>query len=318
VTARARNAPLSLELLIRTPFDPGRSHSARTVCPWHTHKANTPTSRGCGNGRWLRRQGYSLRQIRDELHVHNKAILQRLVEGEPPPEWTKRPRAKDDLRERARELRKQGWTYNQIQAELGCSKSSVSLWVRDLPSPERRRPDMSAPQRGVQRAMEQRAIAREALRHNAFSEIDPLTSRELFLIGVGLYWSEGAKAKPGSHRRVIFVNSDPNMIKVFLAWLDLLGVEPERRRFSVNIHESADVPGAEVYWAKQVGVEVDDLLKTSLKKHNPKTNRTNTGADYHGCLRVAVLKSAELHRRIEGWWYGIVGAVAAADLANRT
>ncbi|NUS28697.1 MAG: hypothetical protein HOV92_31375, partial [Streptomyces sp.] len=45
----------------------------------------------------LRRQGYSLRQIRDELQVHNKETLQRLVEGEPPPEWTKRPRAKDDL-----------------------------------------------------------------------------------------------------------------------------------------------------------------------------------------------------------------------------
>lgn len=67
----------------------------------------------------LRRAGYSLRRIRDELQVHNKEILQRLVQGEPPPEWTKRPRAKDDLRESARELRRQGWTYNQIQAELG-------------------------------------------------------------------------------------------------------------------------------------------------------------------------------------------------------
>lgn len=84
----------------------------------------------------LRRHGYSLRQIRDELQVHNKETLQRLVESEPPPEWTKRPRAKDDLRKRARELRTPGWTYGQIQAELGCSKSSVSLWVRDPPTPE--------------------------------------------------------------------------------------------------------------------------------------------------------------------------------------
>jgi hypothetical protein len=50
----------------------------------------------------LRRAGLSLRQIREELQVHNKEILQRLVEGEPPPEWTKRPNAKDDLRDRAR------------------------------------------------------------------------------------------------------------------------------------------------------------------------------------------------------------------------
>lgn len=87
----------------------------------------------------LRREGLSLRQIRDRLHVDNNDILNRLLEGEPPPEWTKRPRAKDDLRERARELRAEGMTYDQIQVELGCSKSSISLWVRDLPKPERQR-----------------------------------------------------------------------------------------------------------------------------------------------------------------------------------
>ncbi|BDE39891.1 hypothetical protein SLITK23_31360 [Streptomyces lividans] len=86
----------------------------------------------------LRRAGYSLRQIRDELKVFNNDILSQLVKGEPPPEWTKRPRAKDDLRAKARELRLQGWTYDQIETELGCSRSSVSLWVRDLPKPEPR------------------------------------------------------------------------------------------------------------------------------------------------------------------------------------
>jgi hypothetical protein len=266
----------------------------------------------------LRRAGYSLRQIRDELQVRNKETLQRLVEGEPPPKWTKRPRAKDDLRERARELRQQGWTYNRIQAELGCSKSSVSLWVRDLPSPERPRPDTAPARRGAQRAVQNRTAARAELQGRAYAEIGLVSDRELFLIGVGLYWSEGSKAKPGSNRRVIFVNSDANMIKLFLAWLDLLDVEPDHRRFSVNIHESADVTTAEAYWADQVGIQTDDLLKTSLKRHNPKTNRTNVGEGYHGCLRVAVLKSADLHRRIEGWWYGIVGAACPGDLSNRT
>lgn len=79
----------------------------------------------------LRREGLSRRQIRDRLHVDNNDILNRLLEGEPPPAWTKRPNAKDDLRDRARELRLQGWTYDRIQLELGCAKSSISLWVRD-------------------------------------------------------------------------------------------------------------------------------------------------------------------------------------------
>jgi hypothetical protein len=40
---------------------------------------------------------------------------------------------------------------------------------------------------------------------------------------------------------------------------------------------------------------------TSLKRHNPKTNRKSVGADYHGCLRVTVHRSSALYRGIEGW-----------------
>ncbi len=87
----------------------------------------------------LRREGLSRRQIRDRLHVDNNDLLNRLLEGEPAPEWTKRPHAKDDVRAKARELRLQGMTYDQIQVELGCSKGSISLWVRDLPKPQRKR-----------------------------------------------------------------------------------------------------------------------------------------------------------------------------------
>ena len=29
--------------------------------------------------------------------------------------------------------------------------------------------------------------------------------------------------------------------------------------------------------------------------------RKNTGDDYHGCLRIDVLRSASLYRKIEGW-----------------
>jgi transcriptional regulator with XRE-family HTH domain len=230
--------------------------------------------------------------------------------GEPPPQWTKRPNAKDDLRERARELRGQGWTYNEIQAELGCSKSSVSLWVRDLPHPEPRctpeeqRARMNA---GLARLRAEQDQVREETKRAAAADIGKLSDRELFLVGVGLYWAEGAKDKPYSRReQVLFVNSDPGMISVFLAWLDLLQVERERLRFRVMIHESADVPGAEHYWADHVGADGGSFNKTTLKKHNPKTVRKNVGDTYRGCLVIYVLQSADLYRRIEGAWYGIV------------
>ncbi|MEU9247094.1 hypothetical protein [Streptomyces sp. NPDC048385] len=259
----------------------------------------------------LRRTGLSRRQIRDRLHVHNNDILNRLLEGEPPPEWTKRPNAKDDLRERARELRLQGWTYNQIQAELGCSKSSVSLWVRDLPrqepkcTPEEQRARMNA---GLARFHASRDLERTATKQEAAASIGDLSDRELFIAGVALYWAEGSKDKPHRRTEVLqFINSDPNVIKLFLGWLDLLEVTRDRLSLRVSIHETADVRAAEEFWAGVAGVEVSAFSKATLKRHNPRTVRKNTGDSYHGCLTIYVRQSADLYRRMEGAWYGIVG-----------
>ncbi|MFJ7341541.1 hypothetical protein ACIQU3_14765 [Streptomyces sp. NPDC101110] len=263
----------------------------------------------------LRRQGLSLRQIRDELRIYNNDILNRLVKGEPPPAWTKRPNAKDDLRERARELRLQGWTYDQIEVELGCSRSSVSLWVRDLPKPEpkyTREQQLALMQAGLVRLRATQDEERERVKEAASQEVGQLTDRELFLTGVALYWAEGAKSKPYDRReRVVFVNSDPGVIQVYLAWLDLLGVDRERLRFRVLIHESADVDAAHRHWADVAGVDTSVFAKPTLKKHNPKTVRKNTGDDYHGCLVVTVARGAELYNRIEGWWSGIVAHAEA-------
>ncbi|MBQ0987259.1 hypothetical protein KBZ10_22605 [Streptomyces sp. F63] len=261
----------------------------------------------------LRREGLSRRQIRDRLKVHNNNLLNRLLDGEPPLEWTKRPNAKDDLRAAAREMRARGMTYDEIQLELGCPKSSISLWVRDLPKPERppRTPveASAAAKKSREAALHQRNFERWQTKLSAANEIGNLSRRELFLVGVGLYWAEGAKDKPYDRReKIVFVNSDPDMVSTFLAWLDLLGVTPGRRRYTVNIHESADVGRAEHFWLERTGATPDQFGKTALKKHSPKTTRRNTGADYHGCLAIRVNDSADLYRRVEGWWYGIVVA----------
>ncbi|WP_406861375.1 hypothetical protein ABZO31_13290 [Streptomyces sp. HUAS MG47] len=268
----------------------------------------------------LRREGLSLRQIHDRLKVFNNDLLHRLVKGEPPPAWTKRPNAKDDLRTKARELRLQGLTYDQIQLELGCSKSSISLWVRDLPKPPRRTRERASEiaKRGWEPTLRRREEERRNAKEAAAAQIGELSDRELMIAGVCLYWAEGTKDKPHARReRVTFVNSDPTMIRTFVRWLDLVGIEPERRTFYVMVHENADVRAAEQHWADLVSIDVSELGKTTLKRHNPKTVRKNVGEDYRGCLVVRVRNSADLYRRIEGAWCGIVGAASAPDHQNR-
>jgi hypothetical protein len=96
------------------------------------------------------------------------------------------------------------------------------------------------------------------------------------------------------------------VITIFLAWLDLLGIERERLRGHVVIHETADVGGAERCWGELTGLDASAFRKTTLKRHNPKTVRMNTGQTYRGCLAINVLQGCDFYRRIEGWWAAIV------------
>ena len=74
----------------------------------------------------LRRAGKSRRQIKEIAGPMSNSTLDDALRGEPPPEWTRRPNAKDDLRASARELRTQGMDYEEIAEALSISKGSVS------------------------------------------------------------------------------------------------------------------------------------------------------------------------------------------------
>jgi transcriptional regulator with XRE-family HTH domain len=258
----------------------------------------------------LRRAGKSRREIKELLAITSNWALNEVLRGEPPPARNFRPNAKDNARANSRELRKQGLSYNEIAAKLGVSKSSISLWVRDLPRPEFRPMDYETfrerQSAGVRRwwAAERqiRETQREVARAAAAAEIGQLNDREVLIAGAIAYWCEGAKNKP--YRRsdqVIFMNSDPALVTFFLRFLDAAGIERDRLRCTVSIHESADVAAAQQFWQRVTGLEATQFRRPALKKHNPRTVRKNTGTDYHGCLRMDVLCGTSLYRKIEGW-----------------
>jgi len=256
----------------------------------------------------LRRDGRSRREIKEILGPMSNSTLNDALQGVPPPDWTRRPNAKDELRAAARDLRSQGLDYEEIAGELGVAKGSVSLWVRDMPvhprlSYEECRKRSAA---GSRRYWEAERKVREAHRNSeriaAATEIGELTDREILISGALTYWCEGAKSKP--HRRserVIFINSDPALIRFFLRFLEVDGIARRDLILRVHIHETADVEGAQRFWLELTGAEPSQLRDPVLKRHNPKTVRKNVGDTYHGCLRIDVRRSGELYRKIEGW-----------------
>lgn len=255
----------------------------------------------------LRRAGKSRREIKQILGVGN-STLDRALRGEPPPQWTRRPRAKDDLHAKARDLRARGYIYVEIAAELGVSKSSVSLWTRDLPRVgrigyEEIRKRNAA---GVSEYWRAEGLRREARRQAAgeaaAAEIGALSDREILIAGAVAYWCEGSKSKPYRRKdRITFINSDPGLIELFLRFLAVAGVTPDRLICRLCIHESADVTAAQKFWLDVTGVPETQFRRPTLKRHNPRTVRKNTGPAYHGCLVISVRQSAELYRHVEGW-----------------
>lgn len=272
----------------------------------------------------LRLAGYSRRESGLALGMSGRGSVQRWLEGVPVPESLRRARAKDDLRERARAMRREGASYREIVKELGVSISSCSLWLRDIElTPEQRQRLFARGQAGREvtaaklRARRERKVA--ALKAEASAQIGAVSRRDLFIAGVIAYWAEGAKAKPWyPSAGMQFCNSDPGMIKLYLRWLDLLEIEEDRRVYRIAIHERADICAATRFWADLVGVPEERFRRPTLKRHNPKTVRRKVGTDYVGCLTITVLRGLEMNRRIAGWFEGIVESMGASVNAAST
>ena len=85
----------------------------------------------------LRREGKSRREIKAILGPMSNSTLNEFPPGRAAARLDAPSECEGRTARKARDLRAQGLDYDEIAASLGVSKSSVSLWVRDLPTPPR-------------------------------------------------------------------------------------------------------------------------------------------------------------------------------------
>lgn len=231
-------------------------------------------------------------------------------------------RGKPELKIRAIELRRQGNTYSEILKVIPVAKSTLSLWFHDVGLAEHQK------QRITQKRIEGQkkgAAARRSIRINAQNdiwskakdEVGAISRRELWLLGIALYWAEGSKEKEWSvGHGVVFSNSDPRMIRVFLAWVAEF-VEPDNREpaFSIYLHMTKAhlIGDVRKFWSRETGLPASRFSKVCFKKGNVATNRKNIGLLYNGLLRVRITRGSILLRKIEGWVRGIDADIAGSS-----
>jgi len=195
--------------------------------------------------------------------------------------------------QQARQLRRAGLPLAEIAAALGVSKSSVSLWVRDVEfagparSPTRgRRREPNALQRRKQGEIE-RLLA------EGWARVGRLSEREFLIAGVALYAGEGTK-RDGAVR---FANSDPRMIVFFCFWLRrFFEVDESRLRIRLYLHEGLDLAATIAYWSALTGVPPSQFGKPYRAVPDPSIRRAK---HVHGCVTVSYSCSAT-HRSVMG------------------
>jgi len=119
-------------------------------------------------------------------------------------------------------LRKRGHSYSEILKEVPVAKSTLSLWLRSVGLSKRQEQRLTekkfaAALKGAQMRRKLRLTITEEIKNEAKDEIGSISNRDLWLIGIILYWAEGAKQKEHNpSQKVKFSNSDPKAIKIFL------------------------------------------------------------------------------------------------------
>lgn len=211
---------------------------------------------------------------------------------------------RNDRKNAAVQLRLKGHSIKSIAKELGAAQSSVSLWTREvkltLEQTERLRTNMHSPEsieKRRQARLKSEAIKRAIIIDGARAEVKSLTKRELWLIGIALYWGEGAKT--GS--TVQLSNGDPRIIVLILRFFrEVCNVDESKLRAGIHIHEHLDTQAAEKYW--HTITEIGKFYKT-YNKPNKSSKGTRNSLPY-GVCDVYVL-DARLFWKIKGWTEGI-------------
>ncbi len=223
--------------------------------------------------------------------------------------------SKHHLHTKAILLRRQGMTYSEIRAIIPVAKSTLSLWFHDVGLAEYQKQRITekriaGQKNAVQSRRVQRASLQKSLWLNSGAEIGQLSKRELWLIGVALYWGEGTKEKTWrTGTQCVFSNSDPRMIQVYLAWLRVcVEVLKDDIFFEIYVHKNklSNVENIKIFWSNTTGFPVSFFQRVYLKKNKINSKRKNTDFLYNGLLRVKIRKSSTLVRKIEGWTRGIV------------
>lgn len=196
------------------------------------------------------------------------------------------------LRQKTIDLRKQGKTYSEIKRRLNIPKSTLSDWLSKYPlTQEQLRAIEKSSQKNKEIGIEKCRLTKQRKREERLKKtyrdergnLLPLTEKEIYLVGLFLYWGEGFKNLKGA---ISLSNTDPKVIKFFLFWLTK-GLKISINKIKVHLHLYDDMNREEMlnFWSKELGIPKSQFSKPYIKK-SKRVNIDQKGFGYGTCNLV--------------------------------
>ncbi len=190
--------------------------------------------------------------------------------------------------EKALNLRRQGMSYSQIKKLLKVSKGTSSVWLRDYPlSKQRIRELRDWNEQRIERCRETKRRKKEKRLKEVYELQEkillPLKSKEIFMMGLGLYWGEGTKHRAGC---LSVSNTDPSIIRFFICWLNKsLGVSRDKMKVALQLYSDMNINKEMRYWSGTLKIPLSQFVKPYIKKNSSK-NINHKGGFGHGTCNL--------------------------------
>jgi len=165
-------------------------------------------------------------------------------------------------------LRKQGLSYSQIKQKVDISKSTLSLWLREMPLTKSQIDLLRGrnPQR-IERFRNTMRMKREKEESRVLSEVQKelglFSRREILIAGLFLYWGEGTKAASCT---TAVTNTDPDVLRFFVHWLNQLGIKNEKLTVVLHLYKDMNVKKEMEFWAGYLKIPLSRFRRPYIKK----------------------------------------------------
>jgi hypothetical protein len=191
-------------------------------------------------------------------------------------------------RHKAIQMRLDGKTYTYIKERVSASKSTLSLWLRDIELTKKQLDKIKKDK--ISKRVESYIQTTKDRRKRIFNKscieerdkLYPLSTRDYFIAGLFLYLGEGSKT---DWWRISISNSNPDVIRFSMFWLTkILCLDKKRLKIQLHLYNDMNIEKELKFWRKVTGLPKKQFISPYIKISS--SARINHKGFGHGTCNV--------------------------------